>query len=70
MSRAGKILHIDLTDGKISTEATSKYAKDFLGGGGIAAKLFWDNVPPDTKGLDPENMITLPLKEDQISRCI
>ena len=35
----GKILRVDLTDGKITTEDTLKYEK-FIGGWGIAAKIF------------------------------
>ena len=58
MSRAGKILRIDLTNQKIETEPTSKYAKDFIGGGAIGVKLMWDNVSPDVSALDPGNMLT------------
>jgi len=58
MSRAGTILSVDLTSGKIDKESTSKYTRDYLGGGGIAAKLLWDRVPPETSGLDPANLLT------------
>ncbi len=58
MSRAGSILRVDLTEGRIEKEPTSKYARDYMGGGGIAAKLFWDSIPPEVSGLDPRNLLT------------
>ena len=58
MSRAGNILKVNLSNNEISTEPTSKYTRQYVGGGGIGAKLLWDNVPPGTKALDPENMLT------------
>jgi len=36
---------------------TSDYADGFIGGRGIAAKIYWDEVPPEAKAFDPENMI-------------
>lgn len=56
-SRAGKILILDLTTGKTETRPTSEYARDYLGAQGIAYKLFFDMVPPDTHPYDPANMI-------------
>jgi aldehyde:ferredoxin oxidoreductase len=29
----------------------------FVGGRGIAAKIYWDEVPPETKAFDPENRL-------------
>lgn len=53
----GRILRLDLTTG-ISTEIpTSPYAERFLGGRGIAAAIYWDEVPPQVKALDPENRL-------------
>jgi aldehyde:ferredoxin oxidoreductase len=54
---AGKILKIDLSDGKVSQVPTAEYADRFLGGHGIAAKLYWDMVPPRAKAFDPENCL-------------
>jgi aldehyde:ferredoxin oxidoreductase len=54
---AGKILTVDLSDGKSSELATADYADKFLGGRGIAAKLFWDMVPPGTGALEPDNCL-------------
>ena len=53
----GKILKVDLSQGNISELATSDYAERFLGGRGIAAKIYWDEVPPDTRPFDPENRL-------------
>jgi aldehyde:ferredoxin oxidoreductase len=52
----GKILRVDLSTGKISSEDTAKY-KDFLGGTGLGYKILWDEVKPGTKAFDPENRI-------------
>ncbi|UCD09144.1 MAG: hypothetical protein JSU79_00420 [Dehalococcoidales bacterium] len=54
---AGKILKIDLSDGKIDYLDTSRYAGRFLGGRGIAAKIYWDETTPETKALAPENRL-------------
>ena len=52
---AGKILKVDLSRGEISELLTSEYADRFLGGRGIAAKIYWDEVPPQAKAFEPEN---------------
>jgi aldehyde:ferredoxin oxidoreductase len=51
----GKILKIDLTDSQISVLPTKEYAGRFLGGRGIATRLYWELVKPETKAFDPEN---------------
>ncbi|MBW2051024.1 MAG: hypothetical protein JRG97_06280 [Deltaproteobacteria bacterium] len=43
---AGTILKVDLSEGKISKEPTSSYARNFLGGRGVNAKLVYDSVSP------------------------
>ncbi len=53
----GKMLRVDLSSGSTSDIATIDYADRFLGGRGIAAKLYWDEVSPDTKAFDPENRL-------------
>ena len=58
MSRAKNILYVDLSEDRIETEPVAKYARDFVGGGGVGVKLMFDRVSPDVRGLDPENMIT------------
>jgi aldehyde:ferredoxin oxidoreductase len=54
---AGKILRIDLSSGEIGEFPTADYADVFLGGRGIAAALYWDEVPPDAGAFDPENRL-------------
>jgi aldehyde:ferredoxin oxidoreductase len=54
---AGKILKVDLSSGKIGYLLTSDYADRFIGGRGIAAKIYWDEVPPKAKAFDPENRL-------------
>jgi len=36
---------------------TMDYADRFLGGRGIAAKIYWDEVPPEVKAFGPENRL-------------
>lgn len=54
---AGKILQVDLSNGNILKLSTANYADRFLGGRGIAAKLYWDLVSPETKALSPDNCL-------------
>ena len=42
---AGKVLRIDLSSGRISTEDTIEKYKDFLGGTGIGYKVSARNTP-------------------------
>jgi aldehyde:ferredoxin oxidoreductase len=55
----GRILRVDLSSGRIDELSTSDYADRFLGGRGIATKLYWDHVPPHVQALDPENALIL-----------
>jgi aldehyde:ferredoxin oxidoreductase len=54
---AGEILKVDLSDGKNSKLATADYAEKYMGGHGIAARLYWEMVPPEAKATDPENCL-------------
>jgi len=54
---AGRILRVDLSDGRIDKLATADYAGRFLGGRGIAAKIYWDEVSHQSGALDPENSL-------------
>jgi aldehyde:ferredoxin oxidoreductase len=54
---AGGILKVDLSDGKITKQPTADYADKYIGGHGIAARLYWEMVPPQTKAFDPENCL-------------
>ena len=52
---AGEILRVDLTRAKTDRLATADYTERFLGGRGIAAKIYWDETSPGTRAFDPEN---------------
>jgi aldehyde:ferredoxin oxidoreductase len=54
---AGEILKVDLSDGSTTNLLTADYADRFLGGKGVAAKIYWDIVPPQAKAFDPENCL-------------
>lgn len=51
----GKILSVDLTSGKMTEIDTAPYAERFLGGRGIATRLYWEKVPADIDAFDPKN---------------
>jgi aldehyde:ferredoxin oxidoreductase len=53
----GKILRINLTNGKIEKVDTEQYVPKYIGGLGIGLKIIWDEVAPDVKALDPENKL-------------
>jgi len=53
----GKVLRVDLTTGKISSEDTIAKYKDYIGGQGLAWKVLWDEVPPGTKPYDAANRL-------------
>ncbi len=54
---AGNILRVDLSSRRITSVPTANYSERFLGGRGIAAKIYWDEVQPTVKALDPENLL-------------
>jgi aldehyde:ferredoxin oxidoreductase len=56
---SGEILTVDLSKGDISRLPTANYAERFLGGRGIAAKIYWDMMFPGTGALDAENCIII-----------
>jgi len=51
----GKILKVDLSAEAITEIDTRPYAERFLGGRGIATRLYWEHVPAAAGALDPEN---------------
>ena len=58
MSIMQKMLRIDLTEGKISREDLPvSIWEDYLGGRGIGAKILYDELPPKTDPLSPENIL-------------
>ena len=56
----GKILRVNLSTGKISTEPLKeKWAEDFIGGVGLAARFLYEELKPKTDPLSPENKLVL-----------
>ncbi|MBW2238199.1 MAG: hypothetical protein JRF39_03965 [Deltaproteobacteria bacterium] len=55
----GKILKIDLSNQRISELETMDYADRFLGGRGIATRIYWEEVGPEVGAFDPENRLIL-----------
>ena len=56
---AGKILRLNLSNGEISTEPTSNYAKEWLGSSGIAVKILYDELRPWVTPYDPANRLII-----------
>ena len=54
---AGDILHVDLSAGDFARARTEDYAERFLGGRGLAATLYWDQVPPRVDAFHPDNRL-------------
>ena len=55
----GKIPKIDLSDLRITELDTMDYADRFLGGRGIATRIYWEEVGPDVSAFDPDNHLIL-----------
>ncbi|HUT67793.1 MAG TPA: aldehyde ferredoxin oxidoreductase N-terminal domain-containing protein [Dehalococcoidales bacterium] len=53
----GRILHVDLNNAAITEFSTQPYAEKYLGGRGIASRLYWERVKPETRAFDPENRL-------------
>lgn len=53
----GKILDVDLTSSKISQIPTEPYIEKYLGGRGIATRLYWEKVSPTITAFDPGNVL-------------
>jgi aldehyde:ferredoxin oxidoreductase len=57
---AGKLLHINLTSGKSSTEPLdTDMAEKYIGGCGIAERMLCDILSPDIAPLSPQNPIII-----------
>jgi len=57
---AGTILRVNLSTKKITREPFPReWMKKYIGGEGVAAKLFYDEVPPEAPALSAENKVIL-----------
>ena len=54
---AGKILHVNLSHSELTELPTQPYAELYLGGRGIASRIYWETVAPTIKAFDPENRL-------------
>jgi len=56
----GKILEIDLSEGQNTIRSlSSQLAQNYLGGRGLATRLFVDEVDPECDPLGPENVLVI-----------
>lgn len=60
MAYAGKILRVDLSSGRTRSEPLpEKWARDYLGGKGLAIKYLYEELAPGTGPLSPANKLVL-----------
>jgi len=53
---AGKILHVDLSQGKSTVEEIDEaFCRKYIGGNGFGIRLLYDHAPPGIDPFDPEN---------------
>lgn len=55
----GKILRVDLTTSSITETPTSDYMPKLIGGRGIGAMVYWEEVSPNINAFDPENALII-----------
>ncbi len=53
----GEILHADLSNLRLNRIPTREYSETYLGGRGIASRIYWETVNPEIKAFDPENRL-------------
>ena len=54
----GKVIHVDLTSGSVRIETLpEEYYRQYIGGSGLAAKIFWERGRFDIDPLAPEAML-------------
>jgi len=53
----GEILRVDLSAGTVTRTPTAEHAAGLIGGRGLAASIYWDEVSPDVTAFDPENRL-------------
>ena len=53
----GCIARVDLSIGAITNIPTDAYAGDYLGGRGMATRIYWDEVGPGVQAFDVENRL-------------
>ena len=56
---AGSILNCNLSQLTTAKISISSYADDFLGGRGLASRLYWEQAAPEKEALDPANPLII-----------
>ncbi len=57
-ANTGKVIEVDLSSGKVDvTTLPEEYYKKYIGGSGLAAKIFWERGNFDTDPLSPDAML-------------
>lgn len=54
---AGRILRVSLEDGSLSEISTDKYTDRFIGGRGIASRIYWEESSPGCGAFDADNQL-------------
>ncbi|MCB2167665.1 MAG: hypothetical protein KQI78_08390 [Deltaproteobacteria bacterium] len=53
----GRILDVDLSNRRLSERETRVYAADYMGGRGIATRLYWESANSGASAFDPSNLL-------------
>ena len=57
---AGKVLHVNLTNGNVEKIPTSEYKpEEFIGGVGLNARIFWELECPQVGAYEPDNPLII-----------
>ncbi len=52
----GRLLYVDLASGDTHSESLdAAWAEQFIGGAGLAARILWEHITPETDPLGPDN---------------
>ena len=51
----GKILRINLSNHSVDERSSMTYASRFIGGRGLASRMYWDELNPPLSAFDPDN---------------
>ena len=53
----GAIISVDLNNGKITRLPTEPNAGKYVGGRGLASRIYWETVAPEIRAFDPQNRL-------------
>lgn len=54
---AGKMLKVNLSTGEFTEFSSEKYLPEYLGGRGLAARLYWDEITPEADPFGEDNKL-------------